>query len=93
MFALIHLTASETRFYSATHAMLVCVMCSLAARDVLNWSPELETVMGRASLTMNIGMTELQDQLVGQHVAPGASQRKLIDAHPARSVELLQKQG
>ncbi len=93
LFALIHLTASETRFYSATHAMLVCVMCSLAARDVLNWSPELETAMSRAALTMNIAMTDLQDQLVLQHSVPSAAQRALIDTHASRSVELLQKRG
>lgn len=93
LFALIHLTASETLFYSATHAMLVCVMCSLAARDVLNWSPELETAMARASLTMNLSMTELQDQLSGQHQPPTPDQRRQIDTHASRSVEILQKRG
>lgn len=93
LFALIHLTASETRFYSATHAMLVCTMCSLAARDVLNWSPELETAMMRACLTMNIGMTELQDQLTLQHDPPTPEQRAVIDNHPERSVRLLRERG
>jgi len=93
LFALIHLTASETRFYSATHAMLVCAMCSLAARDVLNWSPELETAMVRACLTMNIGMTELQDQLTLQHDPPTQEQRALIESHPERSVSLLRDRG
>ena len=93
LFALIHLTASETRLYSATHAMLVCVMCSLAARDVLNWSPELETAMVRASLTMNIGMTELQDQLAMQRQSLSAEQRRQIDVHAERSVDLLQARG
>jgi HD-GYP domain-containing protein (c-di-GMP phosphodiesterase class II) len=93
LFALIHLTASETLHYSATHAMLVCVMCSLAARDVLNWSPELEKAMGRAALTMNMSMTELQDHLTTQRSGLTAEQRKLVDTHPARSVELLQKCG
>ena len=93
LFALIHLTASETRMYSATHAMLVCVMCSLAARDVLNWSPELETAMVRAALTMNISMTELQDHLAMQHQPPTAEQRRQIESHSERSVELLQRRG
>src|SRR3990167_5859094 len=43
LFALIHLSATEVRLYSATHAMLVSVMCSLAAREVLKWPTELET--------------------------------------------------
>ncbi|MDD0815465.1 hypothetical protein PSQ39_12585 [Curvibacter sp. HBC28] len=93
LFALIHLTASETRYYSATHAMLVCAMCSLAARDVLNWSPELETTMVRACLTMNIGMTELQDQLTLQREPVSPKQRAHIDAHAERSVHLLRDRG
>ncbi|MBV8617218.1 MAG: hypothetical protein JOY84_00025, partial [Curvibacter sp.] len=93
LFALIHLTASETRFYSATHAMLVAAMCSLAARDVLNWSSELETTLLRACLTMNIGMTDLQDQLTLQRDPPSAEQREHIDRHPELSVELLKRRG
>lgn len=93
LFALIHLTAGETRYYSATHAMLVCVMCMLAAREVLTWSEELETTLGRASLTMNIAMTDLQDQLARQTLEVSKEQRQLIDTHPVRSVELLRKRG
>ena len=93
LFALIHLTASETRFYSATHAMLVAAMCSLAARDVLNWSSELEKTLLRACLTMNIGMTELQDQLTQQREPPSPEQRQIIDQHPELSVELLKRRG
>jgi HD-GYP domain-containing protein (c-di-GMP phosphodiesterase class II) len=93
LFALIHLTASESRFYSATHAMLVCAMCSLAARDVLNWSSEMETAMVRACLTMNIGMTDLQDQLTQQREPPSAQQRLQIEHHHELSVDLLRKRG
>jgi len=35
LFALIYLSSTELRMYSATHAMLVSVMCMLAAKDVL----------------------------------------------------------
>lgn len=90
LFALIHLTAGETLHYSATHAMLVCVMCSLAARDVLNWSPDMERAMGRAALTMNISMTELQDHLASQRSGLSAEQRRIVNEHPTRSVEILQ---
>jgi HD-GYP domain-containing protein (c-di-GMP phosphodiesterase class II) len=89
LFALFHLSASEIRLYSATHAMLVSVMCSLAAREVLNWSPEQELTLCRAALTMNIGMTELQDRLAMQLTPPTLEQRKQIDLHAARSVQLL----
>jgi HD-GYP domain-containing protein (c-di-GMP phosphodiesterase class II) len=93
LFALFHLSASELRMYSATHAMLVSVMCGLAARDVLSWSADQEQVLCLAALTMNLGMTELQDKLAQQLVAPTPEQRQQIDDHPARSVELLQKAG
>lgn len=93
LFALIHLTASESMYYSATHAMLVCVMCMLAARDVLSWTPELEKTLGHAALTMNISMTDLQDQLATQPIKPSPEQRRQIDTHPTRSIELLQKRG
>ncbi len=93
LFALIHLSASEVHQYSATHAMLVCVMCSLAAHEVLNWSPETEVTLGKAALTMNLGMTELQDRLARQREAPNPRQRREIDQHAERSVSMLQTLG
>jgi HD-GYP domain-containing protein (c-di-GMP phosphodiesterase class II) len=75
--------------YSATHAMLVSVMCGLAAREVLKWPKEQEQQLCKAALTMNLGMTALQDQLTKQAEAPTAVQRKVIDAHGARSEAML----
>lgn len=93
LFALFHLSASELRLYSATHAMLVCVMTSLAARDVLGWSEEQEQVLCLAALTMNISMTDVQDRLAQQLTPPTLDQRKQIEQHASRSVELLQALG
>lgn len=93
LFALIYLSASELHLYSATHAMLVSVMCGLAAREVLNWPPELEATLCKAALTMNISMTELQDRLALQAEAPDTGQRRLIDQHTTRSVTLLEQLG
>lgn len=93
LFALIHLSASEVKLYSATHAMLVSVMCSLAAREVFKWPAEQQATVGSAALTMNIGMTELQDRLAMQKQAPSPEQRRQIDLHPALSVTGLQKRG
>jgi len=93
LFALFHLSASEIRMYSATHAMLVSVMCGLAAREVLNWPEEKEQALCLAALTMNIGMTDLQDKLAQQLTPPTAEQRQQIDQHALRSVALLQKIG
>lgn len=93
LFALIHLAGSEVRQYSATHAMLVSVMCSIAARDVLKWPAEQINTLSCAALTMNIGMTELQDRLALQKTPLSAEQIRLIDSHAARSVDLLQQLG
>ena len=93
LFALIHISSSELRQYSATHAMLVSVMCGLAAREVLKWPAEQEASLCKAALTMNIGMTELQDQLALQKYAPSPEQRSHINQHAARSVALLQHLG
>lgn len=93
LFALFHLSASEIRMYSATHAMLVSVMCGLAAREVLNWPAEQEQVLCLAALTMNLGMTDLQDRLAQQLPPPTPEQRRLIDSHAERSVQLLQQVG
>ena len=93
LFALMHLSGSVVRQYSATHAMLVCVMCHLAARDVLKWPVAHIEALCNAALTMNIGMTELQDRLATQKEPPTAEQARRIESHAARSVDLLQQMG
>jgi HD-GYP domain-containing protein (c-di-GMP phosphodiesterase class II) len=93
LFALFHLSASELHLYSATHAMLVSVMCGLAARDVLNWPTSVEQTLCRAALTMNISMTDLQDRLALQLEPPDAEQRLQIDQHATRSVQVLTQVG
>lgn len=93
LFALFHLSASELRLYSATHAMLVCVMCTLAAREVLNWSDEQVQLLCLAALTMNLSMTDMQDRLAQQLAPPTPDQRQQIEQHPSRSVEILQQLG
>ncbi len=93
LFALIHLAGSEVRQYSATHAMLVNVMCCLAARDVLKWPPAQIKALSSAALTMNISMTELQDRLAMQKEPPTPAQLQRIQTHAPRSVDLLQQMG
>lgn len=93
LFALFHLAGTEISLYSATHAMLVSVMCALAAREVLRWPAQQEAVLCKAALTMNLGMTALQDRLATQREAPTQGQRDLIAQHPERSVTLLRQLG
>ena len=93
LFALIQLSATEVRMYSATHAMLVAVMCGLAAREVLKWSAEQQASLCNAALTMNLGMTGLQDQLTRQAEAPSPVQRRSIETHAQKSVDMLTSMG
>lgn len=93
LFALIHLAATETEMYSATHAMLVSVMVGLAAQEVLNWPEPVDALLRRAALTMNISMTALQDTLTSQKRPIDAVQQALIDTHAQKSVEILQAMG
>jgi len=93
LFALFHLAASELHLYSATHAMLVSVICGLTARDVLEWPEPMVDTVCKAALTMNIGMSVLQDRLAVQREAPSDAQRQQIEEHSARSVSLLMDLG
>ena len=93
LFALIYLSSNELRMYSATHAMLVSVMCSLAAREVLKWPPELEASLCKAALTMNVGMTELQDRLAVQKEPPNPDQLRQIEQHSTRGLSILMQRG
>lgn len=93
LFALIHLSATETQLYSATHAMLVSAMCSLASREVLGWSESVDAIVRRVALTMNVCMTDLQDKLALQVEPPTPEQRAAIDNHPKGSGDLLRTLG
>ena len=89
LFALIYLSATDKRMYSATHSMLVSVMCALAAREVLQWPGAIESLLCNAALTMNLGMTELQDRLATQVDPPSSAQRAAINAHAGKSADML----
>ena len=93
LFALFHLSATEIKMYSATHALMVSVICGLTAREILNWPEDEEETLCLAALTMNLGMTDLQDKLAQQVSPVVPEQRKHIEAHAELSVELLRKTG
>lgn len=93
LLALIHLSSTDAELYSATHALLVSTMCMLAARDVLSWDEEQQMTLGRAAMTMNFAMTELQDQLAKQVQRPTPAQQEAIERHAGGSAHLLQLRG
>lgn len=93
LFALIYLSATEKRMYSAAHAMVTSVMCGLAAHEVLAWPESQIASLCRAALTMNLAMTEVQDRLATQLEPPNAAQRRAIDEHAARGAAILESVG
>lgn len=93
LLALIFLSAQETRMYSATHAMLVSCVCMLTTREILRWSDEKVRQVGMAALSMNIAMTELQDQLVHQAKPLTPIQAAEVESHSVRSETMLRELG
>ena len=93
LLALVYLSAQETRMYSATHAMLVACVCMVVAREMLHWPEGRVLQLGRAALTMNIAMTELQDQLAQQSAPLTAAQIAAVQDHASRSEQLLRRLG
>jgi HD-GYP domain-containing protein (c-di-GMP phosphodiesterase class II) len=86
---LLYLGSTEIDLYSATHSMLVSVLCGLTAREVLDWSDRDSETVEKAALSMNIEMTALQDNLARQVVRPSPEQQRLIDLHSVLSADLL----
>lgn len=79
---LVHGAIQEFHDYSVRHAMLVAVVCELAARNIPTWGQDWRPSLRCAALTMNVGMTQLQNQLATQDSPPSSQQRAQIDAHP-----------
>ncbi len=92
LYWLFQLATSSTVGYSSAHAMACWAMCRLLAP--LAGVPAVDQdALERAALTMNIGMTRLQDTLAEQDTPPTSEQRALIDTHPARGAQRLRERG
>lgn len=93
LLVLVNAATSEVRHYSATHALLVAVVCELASRHLPGWPAAARPTLRSAALAMNVAMTVLQDTLAQQDAPPSAPQRAQIDAHAARGAALLREAG
>lgn len=74
--------------YNASHALLTAIMCQLIGEQ-LTLPETTQNSLCKAALTMNIGMSRLQDQLRQQKQSPDTFQRKEIDEHPIVSHRIL----
>jgi hypothetical protein len=86
---LIYKATTDTAKYSVHHAVLVAVMVELAARHLQDWPKEWRKPLRCAALTMNIAMTNLQDQLAVQDTPTSTVQREQIGQHAAKGAALL----
>ncbi|WP_312565793.1 HD domain-containing phosphohydrolase [Comamonas sp.] len=93
LLALMQMSAEETRYYSATHAMLSSVICMTVARETLRWPENRVLPLGRAALSMNIGMAQLQDELAQQSTPLTPQQAQQVDQHSDASVSILRAMG
>jgi hypothetical protein len=93
LFLLIQASGTETRGYSANHALLVTVVCELAARCIGAWPPALREPLRCAALSMNVSMTAQQDRLSQQEQALNTDQRAQLSRHPVETEALLRKAG
>eukprot|EP01032_Pedospumella_encystans_P032306 gene32306-36470_t len=77
LLCLLQMLADDSLGYSATHALLCGVICSLTAHKLGLDARQRRTLLD-AALTMNIGMARDQDSLARQSPPPSDWQRKLI---------------
>lgn len=83
---------SESYRYSIVHVIHSSILCFIIAKALKQPEKVLKTLM-TASLTSNVGMLQLQDNLVHQKGELNEYQRTQIREHPQKSVELLQLAG
>jgi HD-GYP domain-containing protein (c-di-GMP phosphodiesterase class II) len=93
LLVLIQLKHTEGRLYSANHALLVMVLCELAAQGLPEFNDDHRQSLRCAALSMNVAMTTLQDQLSHQIEPPNPRQRDLIDSHCKDGADLLRAAG
>jgi hypothetical protein len=93
LMALIRLASASADHYSATHGLLCAVSAGLLARQLPGWLPADRRALGLAALSMNIWMTELQDELAKQRSAPTVAQRAALANHAPGAVKLLRDAG
>ncbi|SDD90128.1 hypothetical protein SAMN05192589_11077 [Paracidovorax valerianellae] len=90
LYLMFQLAATSTVGYSASHALVCGTLCHILAQELQLPSLERDSLV-RAAITMNIGMTALQDELAGQRERPSPAQQEAIESHPGKSMTLLEQ--
>jgi hypothetical protein len=90
LYLMFQLASTSTVGYSASHALVCGTLCHIMAQALQLPTRERDSLV-RAALTMNIGMTALQDLLAEQRDRPSAAQQEAIRNHPRESQTLLER--
>jgi len=92
LFVLVQMLLDRTLGYSTSHALLCALLCRIVGKLLLKEPSQIDSLIN-AALTMNIGMSRLQDELALQADAPSAAQRTRIEQHPLLGERYLQRLG
>jgi HD-GYP domain-containing protein (c-di-GMP phosphodiesterase class II) len=92
LFVLVQMLFDREFGYSATHALLSATTCGIIA-PIAGLPEGDHAPLTRAALTMNIGMSQLHDQLAQQVQPADTMQRAQIAEHPRLSSALLRECG
>lgn len=90
LYLMFQLASTSSVGYSAAHALVCGTLCHIMAQDLRLEQSERDSLV-RAALTMNIGMTALQDELAEQRERPNGVQQEAIRSHPEESQALLER--
>ncbi len=92
LYLLFQLATNASVGYSALHALVCAVLCHITAQELRLVDSERDNLVF-AAMTMNIGMTQLQNSLAVQTSPPTAAQQVLINTHAAVSRQVLAEVG
>lgn len=92
LYLLFQLAVQSPVGYSASHALACAVLCHLIGPKFALNTHECNS-LELAALTMNVAMTEMQDQLATQLDKPNREQQAAIHSHAALGAALLQELG
>ena len=92
LYLLFQLSSNSSVGYSASHALICTALCHLIATELDLAASERDSLTC-AALTMNIGMTAMQDQLALQTDRLTPEQQEIIKAHSQKGRAMLDALG
>jgi hypothetical protein len=92
LFQILRHDQTKLQSYGVSHSLHCAAVCCLTGKR-MGWDEGQRRTLVSAAMSMNLSMIELQGRLAVQSAAPTPDQRAAIQAHPAKSAELLMAAG